>query len=287
MAEQKLHDLQYTEYWKDRTGITFGIEDVLYSRRSPFQHIQVFETDAFGKLLALDGLVMLTERDEFVYHEMITHPALCLHRHPRNVLVIGGGDGGTIREVLRYDEIKHVDLVEIDGQVLEVARKYFPAVASSLDDRRLIVHVRDGVEYVRQAKPEIYDVVIVDSTDPVGFAEGLFGEDFYKHCARVLREGGILVTQTESPFDDLYSGSIEKARRILGRLFGQTHVYLAHIPTYPMGTWSFTIATQDLHPIDDLDPGRINKRTEPFAEDLRYYNARVHLGAFALPNFAK
>ena len=287
MAEQKSHALQYTEYWQDRSGITFGIEDVLYSRRSPYQHIQVFETDAFGKLLALDGLVMMTERDEFVYHEMITHPAMCLHRHPRNVLVIGGGDGGTVREVLRYEECQHVDLVEIDAQVLEVSKKYFPSVSSSLDDRRLIIQVRDGVEFIKQAKPEIYDLVIVDSTDPVGFAEGLFGEEFYRDCARVLRDGGILVTQTESPFDDAYKSSILKARRVLGQLFGQTHVYLAHIPTYPMGTWSFTMATEKLHPIDDLDPGRINKRIEPFVEDLRYYNARVHLGAFALPNFAK
>ncbi len=287
MNEQKFHDLTYTEYWQDRTGITFGIEDVLYSRRSPYQHIQVLETDAFGKLLTLDGLVMLTERDEFVYHEMIVHPALCLHRHPRNVLIIGGGDGGTAREVLRYEEIQHVDLVEIDAQVLEVSRQYFPSVAVGLDDRRLIVHVRDGVEFIEQAKPEIYDLVVVDSTDPVGFAEGLFGEEFYKHCARVLRDGGILVTQTESPFDDLFRDTILKARNILGRLFAQTHVYLAHIPTYPMGTWSFTMATKDLHPIEDLDPGRINKRTEPFADELRYYNARVHLGAFALPNFAK
>jgi len=287
MADPKHHQLQHTEYWKGHTGITFGVDDVLYSRQSPFQHIQVLETDAFGKLLTLDGLVMMTERDEFVYHEMITHPALCLHPHPRNVLVIGGGDGGTVREILRHEEIRHVDLVEIDAQVIEVSRKYFPAVASAFDDRRLITHVRDGTDFVRNADPEIYDLVIVDSTDPVGFAEGLFGEDFYRACSKLLREHGMLVTQSESPFDEAFTRSIHRARALLGRLFKRTHVYLAHTPSYPMGTWSFTLATQGIHPIEDLDPVRLQQRIAEFADDLRYYNVGVHLGAFALPNFAK
>lgn len=287
MAEAKSHQLQYTEFWNGRSGLTFGVDDVLYSRQSPYQHIQVLETDAFGKLLTLDGLVMMTERDEFVYHEMITHPALCLHPHPRNVLVIGGGDGGTVREILRYEDIRHVDLVEIDGQVIEVSRKYFPSVASAFDDRRLITHVRDGIEFVRNADPEIYDLIIVDSTDPVGFAEGLFGEDFYRDVARLLREHGIMVTQSESPFDEAFKSSIARAREVLDDMFARTHVYLAHIPTYPMGTWSFTMATQGIHPIEDFDPARVNARIKEFADELRYYNVGVHLGAFALPNFAK
>ena len=287
MSEEKTHQLQYTEFWERRTGLTIGIEELLYSGKSAYQQIQVFKTDAYGKLLTLDGLVMMTERDEFVYHEMITHPALNLLAETRRVLVIGGGDGGTVREVLRYADVQHVDLVEIDGDVIRVSREFFPTVSSALNEPRLTIHVSDGIEFVRTSPPETYDLVIVDSTDPVGFAEGLFGEDFYGDCARILTPGGILVSQSESPFDETFQKSIGRAREVLERLFEQTHVYLAHIPTYPTGTWSFTMATKGLHPINDFDPDRVTRRTEPFAAELKYYNAGVHLGAFALPNFAK
>ncbi len=287
MAEEKEHQFQYTEFWEARTGLTVGVEELLYSGRSEFQQIQVFQTDSFGRMLTLDGLVMMTERDEFVYHEMITHPALNLLPAPRRVLVIGGGDGGTVREALRYGEIEHVDLVEIDSEVVEISRAFFPTVSSALDDERLRIHVRDGVDFVRQMADAAYDLVIVDSTDPVGFAEGLFGEDFYADCARILNEDGILVSQSESPFDETFQAAIGRARDVLGRLFARTHVYLAHIPTYPTGTWSFTMATKGLHPIDDFNPERVADRTAPFAVDLKYYNIGLHLGAFALPNFAK
>ncbi len=287
MSQEKSHQFQYTEFWERRTGLTLGIEEVLYSGQSEYQHIQVLKTDAYGKLLTLDGLVMMTERDEFVYHEMITHPALNLLAETRRVLVVGGGDGGTVREVLRYADVEHVDLVEIDGDVIRVSREYFPDVSSALDEPRLTIHVSDGIEFVRSAASEIYDLVIVDSTDPVGFAEGLFGEDFYEDCSRILTPGGILVTQSESPFDETFQRSIGRARDVLGRLFERTHVYLAHIPTYPTGTWSFTMATKGLHPIDDFDPERLASRTAPFAAELKYYNTGLHLGAFALPNFAK
>lgn len=284
---EKMHQFQYTEFWERRTGITFGIEEILYSGSSDYQRIQVLKTDTFGRLLTLDGLVMLTERDEFVYHEMICHPALNLLPHPRRVLVVGGGDGGTVREVLRYGDVERVDLVEIDGEVIRISREYFPLVSSALDDPRLTVHVRDGIEFVRQSEDATYDLVIIDSTDPVGFAEGLFGEDFYADCARILTSDGILVAQSESPFDDTFQRSIGRARTVLGRLFEQTHVYLAHTPTYPTGTWSFTMATKGLHPIHDFDHDRMARRTAAFGDRLKYYNAGVHLGAFALPNFAK
>lgn len=287
MAEEKEHQFQYTEFWEARTGLTFGVTELLYSGRSEFQKIQVLQTDSWGRLLTLDGLVMMTERDEFVYHEMITHPSVSILPRPRRVLVIGGGDGGTVRELLRYEEIAQVDLVEIDREVVEVSRAFFPTVSSALDDERLRIHIRDGIEFVRQTADGEYDLVIVDSTDPVGFAEGLFGEDFYADCARILNENGILVSQSESPFDETFQNSIGRARDVLGRIFARTHVYLAHIPTYPTGTWSFTMATKGLHPIDDFHPPRVADRTAPFAADLKYYNVGLHLGAFALPNFAK
>lgn len=287
MAEEKEFQFQYTEYWERRTGLTMGINEVLYSAQSEYQHIRVLQTDSFGRLLTLDGLVMMTERDEFVYHEMISHPAMSLLPDPKGVLVIGGGDGGTVRELLRYEGIEHVDLVEIDEEVIEVSRHFFPAVSSALDDPRLQIHVRDGIEFVQQTLDGTYDLVIVDSTDPVGFAEGLFGEDFYADCARILNVNGILVSQSESPFDETFQHSIGRAREVLGRLFARTHVYLAHIPTYPTGTWSFTMATKGLHPIEDFHPQRVADRTIAFATELKYYNIGLHLGAFALPNFAK
>ena len=287
MPQEKAHLFQYTEFWEARTGITLGIQELLFSARSHFQQVQVMQTDAYGKLLTLDGLVMMTERDEFVYHEMISHPAMNLLRNPRRVLVVGGGDGGTVRELLRYPELEHVDLVEIDGMVIDVSRRFFPTVSSALDDPRLEIHVRDGIEFVRQARDGSYDLVIIDSTDPVGIAEGLFGEDFYRDCSRILNDGGIFVSQSESPFDATFTGTIANARELLDRLFGRTFVYLAHIPTYPTGTWSFTLTTKGLHPINDFDAARAEQRTASFARELKYYNAGVHLGAFALPNFAK
>jgi spermidine synthase len=287
MAEQKMHLLQYTEYWEERTGLTFGLESVLFTGRSEYQHVQVLQTDAFGRLLALDGLVMLTERDEFVYHEMIAHPALCLLPRPKRLLVVGGGDGGTVREMLRYPDVEHVDLVEIDQMVIDVSREFLPEVSAALDNPRLQVHVRDGIEFVKNAADGSYDFVVVDSTDPVGFAEGLFGEDFYRDCVRILSDDGILVSQTESPFDRTFQKSMRQAHELLDRLFAEAHIYLAHIPTYPTGTWSFMMATKGLHPVRDFDAERAARRLAPFAEELKYYNPELHTGAFALPNFAR
>ena len=285
--EPKQFQFQYTERWDGRSGLTFGIEGVLFSAQSDFQQVQVLQTDAFGRLLILDGLVMLTERDEFVYHELIAHPALCLLPHPRRVLVVGGGDGGTVREVLRHPTVELVDLVEIDQMVIDVARAYFPEVSSALDDPRLNVRVQDGIAFVQEAEDVTYDLVVVDSTDPVGFAEGLFGEAFYRDCARILTPQGILAAQTESPFDHAFSRSIRDAHALLGRLFPEVHMYLGHIPTYPMGTWSFTMATKGLHPVEDFDAARAAERLAASAEALRYYNPAVHTAAFALPNFVR
>lgn len=286
-SQPKAARWQYTEFWQGRSGLTFGVEEVLHSRQTDFQRIEVVRTDAFGRLLLLDGLVMLTERDEFVYHEMIAHPALVLLPAPRRVLVVGGGDGGTVREVLRHPGIEHVDLVEIDAAVVEVARAYFPQVSRALDDARLHLHAADGAAFVEAAADGAYDLVLVDSTDPVGMAESLFGAAFYRHGARILAAPGVLVAQTESPFDPAFRTTLRKARGLLARLFPQVHMYLASIPTYPMGTWSFTMATTGPHPTADFDAGQAAERLAPFADALRYYTPRVHEAAFALPAFAE
>jgi|SRR5690554_1980883 spermidine synthase len=287
MSEQKYFQLQYTELWEGKTGITFGLNDILFSRQSAYQKVQVLETDAHGRVLTLDGLVMLTERDEFVYHEMISHPALCLLKDAERVLVVGGGDGGTVREILRHPSIKHVDLVEIDEMVINTSREFFPTVSSAFDDPRLNIRVQDGIAFVKATEAAAYDLVIVDSTDPVGFAEGLFGEDFYRDCARILTDRGILAAQTESPFDRSFHGTLQDAHNLLNRLFPQVHMYLASIPTYPFGTWSFTMATKGLHPVDDFDPEAARRLLAPFKDDLKYYNPEIHTAAFALPNFVR
>ncbi|MCS7081869.1 MAG: polyamine aminopropyltransferase [Bacteroidetes bacterium] len=287
MSTAKFHQIQYTEYWEGRTGQTFGVEELLYSRRSPYQQVQVWQTDAFGRILTLDGLVMLTERDEFIYHEMISHPALCLLEAPRRVLVVGGGDGGTVREVLRHPEVEQVDLVEIDAAVVEAARAFFPNLACAFDDPRLRLHLADGVAFARQAPSSFYDVVIVDSTDPIGIAEGLFGEAFYRDVARILGADGILVAQTESPFDRLFQHTIRAAHGFLRGLFPIVSMYLAFIPSYPTGMWSFTLASKSLHPVRDFDSERVRARIASFEAALRYYNPDVHIAAFALPNFVR
>ncbi len=287
MADQKQHHFQYSEYWEKQTGLTFGVEEVLFNQQSEYQHVQVLQTDAFGRLLTLDGLVMLTEWDEFVYHEMISHPALCLMHEPKRVLVVGGGDGGTVREVLRHPSVEQVDLVEIDKMVIDVSREFFPQIASGLDDPRVNVLVQDGIEFVKQAAPGTYDLVTVDSTDPVGFAEGLFGEAFYRDCARILTDQGILAAQTESPFDRLFRDSIQAAHRLLGDIFPEVHMYLAYIPTYPMGMWSFTVGSKRLHPVRDYDASRAAERLASLQGELRYYNPDVHVAAFSLPTFVR
>ena len=287
MADAKTSLFQFTEHWGGHSGLTFGVQRVLLDTQSDFQRVQVFETDHFGRLMLLDGLVMLTERDEFVYHEMLSHPALCLLPSPRRVLVIGGGDGGTVRELLRHPSLEKVELVEIDGAVVEASKQFFPRVASAFGDPRLDLRVEDGIAFVKNAADATYDVVLVDSTDPVGFAEGLFGEAFYRDCVRILKPDGILASQSESPFDPAFQDAIRAAQSFLGSLFPHVATYLASIPTYPMGTWSFTMASKAYHPVRDFDAARARQRLAPFADRLRYYHADLHGAMFTLPAFVQ
>jgi spermidine synthase len=266
-------------YW-DFFATRFRVDRVLFSGQSPFQRVEIVQTAGHGKMLLNDGLVMISERDEFIYHEMIAHVPLFIHPQPRRVLVIGGGDGGTVREAIKHDTVEHCRLVEIDEMVVDACRKFIPMTASALEDPRVQVTIADGVEFVSRTD-ETYDVVIVDSTDPIGPAQPLFGPEFYGNVRRVLTDRGIVVSQGESAF--LGVETQESLLRILGGRFQQVNLYNYTNMTYPAGLWSFTFASKGLRPVTDFDPERVQKSGIAF----KYYNPSVHTAAFALPEFAR
>ena len=261
--------------------LRYKLRRKLFSGRSEYQKIDIGETEGFGRMLFNDGVAMLSERDEFVYHEMISHVPLFVHPAARRVLVIGGGDGGTVREVLRHPEVSHCRLVEIDSMVVDSCKEHLPQTASALGDPRAEVSIADGVRFVAETD-ERYDLVLVDSTDPVGPAEPLFGPDFYCNVRRVLNEGGIVVSQAESPYFD--ADQQRSLLEILAGLFERVHIY-NYVPiTYPGGRWSFTFATNgDRCPLGDFD----RRRLEGSGLQFDYYSADVHSAAFVLPAFQK
>lgn len=267
-------ELWFTERQAEGVALSCLVKRTIYVEDTPFQHLAVLETCQYGRMLVLDGMVMLTEADEFVYHEMIAHVPLLVHPDPRLVLVIGGGDGGTVREVLKHPSVERVVLAEIDERVIEAARRFFPTLSTGFGDPRFTLAVGDGIEHVR-AHPGAYDVILVDSTEPIGPAEGLFGAEFYRMAAEALRPGGILVAQTESPF--LNRDLISRIQVNMGKAFPFRRLYLASIPTYPSGLWSFTLASGAEVPY--LAP-----RTAPELA-TRYYTPEVHRAAFVLPPF--
>lgn len=270
----------FSEPHTPNVKLSIRVDRQLYSGKSEFQRIDVFDSPEFGRFLTLDGYMMLTEKDEFIYHEMITHVPMAVHPNVRDVLVIGAGDGGVIRELTQYQDLEHIDMVEIDELVVEVCKKYLPKTACRLDDPRLTIHYEDGLKFVR-SKENAYDLIIVDSTDPFGPGEGLFTREFYGNCYKALREDGILINQHESPFYAAHQRSVRDAHRHIVMEFPVSTVYQAHIPSYPSGHWLFGFASKKYHPIGNLDEARWNK----LRISTRYYNTALHRGAFALPNY--
>ena len=258
------------------------VDKQLYSGQSDFQRIDVFESPEFGRFLTLDGFMMLTEKDEFIYHEMITHIPMAVHPNVKNVLVIGAGDGGVIRELVRYDDIENIDMVEIDPLVVEVAKKYLPKTACSFDDPRVNLHFEDGLRYIRFCENK-YDLIIVDSTDPFGPGEGLFTREFYGNCYKALKEDGILINQHESPFYDEDAAACQRAHRNIVGTFPISRVYQAHIPTYPSGHWLFGFSSKKYHPLKDLNDKKWNER----GLKCRYYTTTLHKGAFYIPAYVE
>lgn len=270
----------YTEQWAGQgSAISLKLKDKVHDERSPYQRIEIWETETFGTLMTLDGLVMVTDRDNFVYHEMMSHPALFTHPDPKRVLVIGGGDCGTLREVLKHKTVQLAEQVELDERVTRVSEKFFPELCQSNTDPRARLRFADGIEWAAKSQPGSYDVIIIDSTDPVGPAAGLFSETFYKNCFRALSADGVVVGQSESPlFHADLIVSVQKAFKGAG--FGS--VATLHFPqcTYPSGWWSCTLACKAGSATDFR---RRDAETRGFP--TRYYNAAIHAAASAMPQF--
>ena len=275
-------ELWFTEMHTDNVKFSIHVDKQLYSSQSEFQRIDIFESKEFGRFLTLDGYMMLTEKDEFIYHEMIVHVPMSVHPNVKNVLVIGGGDGGTVRELTRYKEIENIDLVEIDEEVVSCCKKYLQQTACGFDDERVHIYYEDGLKFVRRHVNE-YDLILVDSTDPFGPGEGLFTKEFYGNCYKALKEDGIMVNQHESPFYPNDALAMQRAHKRIVDSFTISRVYQAHIPTYPSGHWLFGFASKKYDPIKDQDIARWKAQ----GIKTRYYNEQLHKGAFALPNYVE
>lgn len=275
-------ELWYTEEHSKNARFSIKVKEQLYSGKSEFQAIDVFRSDEFGVFFTLDGLMMVTEKDEFIYHDMIVHMPMATNPNIKNVLVIGAGDGGTVRELTRYKTIENIDMVEIDKLVVDVCKKYLPQTAEKLDDPRVNLFFEDGLKFVREVENK-YDLIIVDSTDPFGPGEGLFTKEFYGNCYKALKEDGILVNQHESPYYDEYATSMKRAHKRIEEQFPICRVYQAHIPTYPSGHWLFGFASKKYDPINNDSIEEWNK----LGLVTKYYNTDLHRGAFALPNYVK
>lgn len=275
-------ELWFSEPHTPDVKLSIRVDKQLYSGQSEFQRIDVFESPELGRILVLDGYIMLTEKDEFIYHEMIVHVPMAVHPGVKKVLIIGAGDGGAVRELTRYPEVEHIDLVEIDEQVIQVCRQFLPRTSCRLDDPRVHIYYEDGLKFVRSREDE-YDLIIVDSTDPFGPGEGLFTKEFYGNCHRALREEGIMVNQHESPFYESDATACMRAHKRIVESFPISRVYQAHIPTYPSGHWLFGFASKRYHPVHDLDEERWMAREL----DTLYYTPRLHKGAFCLPAYVE
>ncbi len=276
-------ELWYTEEWTQNVRFSIKVKEQLYTAKSDFQQIDVFDSDEMGKFFTLDGLMMVAEKDEFIYHDMIVHPAMCVNPNIKKVLVIGAGDGGTVRELTRYQSIEHIDMVEIDELVVRTCQKYFPITACKLTDPRVSLIFDDGLKFVTDAPDGAYDLIIVDSTDPIGPGEGLFTTAFYSNCCRALSEDGILINQNESPYFDDDAKEMRRAYKKIQSVFPIARTYQAHIPTYPSGHWLFGFASKKYDPITDAK----TQQWEQLGLKTKYYNAELHKGAFALPNYVQ
>ena len=274
-------DFWFTEQQDEDVRFSLKVSEVLVTKQSKYQRIDILKSTEFGKVLVLDGCLMITEKDEYVYHEMITHTALATNPNIKKVLVIGGGDGGTVRELCKYQSIEKIDMVEIDKDVVELSKEYIPLTACKLEEERVSIFIEDGLPFVRKKSNE-YDLIIVDSTDPFGPGESLFTKEFYANCHNALTSDGILINQHESVFYKSYRDEAKRVHSKIKGLFKHAKVFQAHIPTYPSGHWLFGFASKSLNPLEFDE-----KAWNDLQLKTKYYNTDIHKGSFYLPNNVK
>ncbi len=267
-------ELWAREYQGKNLVLSYRIKQTLHTERSKYQDIAIVDSYQYGRMLMLDSVVQTTEQDEFVYHEMITHVALSSHPNPKKVLVVGGGDGGTIREILKHESVEQAILVEIDERVIELSKQYLPTISCALDDPRVTVTIEDGIAYVKRFKNE-FDLIIVDSTDPIGPAVGLFAQEFYRDLYAALKEDGMFVAQTEPPWAS--KTFLPELHGVLRQIFPIVKLFLASIPTYQSGLYSFTVCSKKYDPTV-IQPGK-------HVPNTKYYTPEIHKAAFTLPPF--
>ncbi|XP_022158044.1 spermine synthase isoform X1 [Momordica charantia] len=265
------------------------VESILFKRQSEYQEVVVFKSSTYGKVLVLDGIVQLTEKDECAYQEMIAHLPLCSIPSPKTVLVVGGGDGGVLREIARHNSVEHIDICEIDKMVIDVSKEFFPELAIGFEDPRVHLHVGDAVEFLRHAPEGKYDAIIVDSSDPVGPAQELVEKPFFNTIAKALRPGGVLCNMAESMW--LHTHLIQDMISICHETFkGSVHYAWASVPTYPSGVIGFVLCSTEGPPVDFKNPINPIEKLEGAVKhkrELKFYNSEMHSAAFALPSFLK
>lgn len=272
----------HTDYHSPHRGLSFAVSETLYTETSKYQKLEIVSTPEFGRVMLLDGVLMVTEKDEFVYHEMLCHPSLFTHPNPERVLIIGGGDCGTLTRVLQHSKVQELVQVEIDEMVTRVSREYFPQLTAACADPRARLIFDDGIAYLKQQE-NVFDVILVDSTDPVGPAAGLFRREFLADCHRALKPDGILCLQSESPWIDSLQPVIKQMHADLKSLFPVVCPYTAAIQTYQAGLWMFQMASKLHHP-QQMD---YTKAIGDAELNCRYYNAAMHQAAFCLPEFVR
>ncbi|ADE56484.1 MAG: polyamine aminopropyltransferase [Aminobacterium colombiense] len=272
---KRYNELWVTEEQTSNMKLSLRINQILINKKSEYQDILLVETFEYGRMLILDGAIQIAERDEFCYSEMMAHIVLCAHPSPKRVLIVGGGDGGVLREVLRHKEVEKATLIDIDKEVINASKKYLPTISCAMDDPRADVQSMDALAYISSVSNE-FDVAIIDSTDPVDFAAGLFEADFYSDVKRALKEDGMMLAQTESPFSD--SNVVVGAFQEIKKVYPITSLCWGAMPTYPTGIWTYTIGSKKLDPSVPRCPA---------PEGTKYYTTEIHKAAFVLPPFLK
>ncbi|MDD3514200.1 Polyamine aminopropyltransferase [bioreactor metagenome] len=270
---KRFNELWLTEEQSPDMKLSLRVSEVLLNVKSPYQDILLVETGEYGRMMILDGAIQITERDEFCYSEMMAHVALSSHPDPRRVLIVGGGDGGVLREVLRHKSVEKATLIDIDEEVINASKRFLPTISAALEDPRADVKPMDAMVYIKAAKEE-FDVAIVDSTDPVEFAAGLFESPFYRDIHNALKKDGMVVAQTESPFTD--RNVVRDAFREMSSVFPVVRMYWGAMPTYPSGMWTYTVGSKTADPSLPLRPA---------PEGTKYYTSEIHRASFVLPPF--